>query len=148
VSAVDDRVVELRRDGLVLSTDRTRLDLDAVLAMLLSSHWGGRMTPHLLARAVKNSVCVGVYDDARQLAFSRAVTDLATYAYLTDVIVAEEARGRGIGSWMVESIVTHPDLQGLRRFALWTRDAPSLYARFGFTSDLPPSNYMELRPNT
>jgi N-acetylglutamate synthase-like GNAT family acetyltransferase len=145
---VDDRVVELQRGDLVLSTDRTRLDLDAVLSMLLTSHWGGRMTRSLLERAVANSVCVGVYDADRQIAFARAVTDLATYGYLTDVIVADEARGRGVGSWMVESIVTHPDLQGLRRVALWTRDAPGLYAKFGFTSDLPKSNYMELRPKT
>jgi N-acetylglutamate synthase-like GNAT family acetyltransferase len=143
---MNDRVVELRRGELQFSTDRTRLDLDEVLAMLLVSHWGGSMTRSLLERAVENSVCVGVYDGARQVAFSRAVTDLATYAYLTDVIVAEGMRGRGIGAWMVESIVSHPDLQGLRRFALWTRDAPDLYARFGFTKDLPASNYMELRP--
>lgn len=145
---MDDRIVELRRGELVLSTDRALLDLEAVLAMLLASHWGGRMTMPLLAKAVDNSMCVGVYDSGRQLAFARAVTDLATYAYLTDVIVGEDARGRGIGSWMVESIVTHPDLQGLRRFALWTRDAPGLYAKFGFTSDLPASHYMELRPKT
>lgn len=143
---MNDRIVELRRDELLLSTDRARLDLDAVLSMLLVSHWGAAMTRPLLARAVENSVCVGVYAGERQVAFARAVTDLATYAYLTDVIVADDMRGRGIGSWMVESIVSHPDLQGLRRIALWTRDAPELYARFGFTKDLPPSNYMELRP--
>jgi len=75
-----------------------------------------------------------------------AARDLATYAYLTDVIVAESARGEGIGSWMVEAILAHPDLQGLRRVALYTRDARALYERYGFTTDRPASVYMELRP--
>jgi ribosomal protein S18 acetylase RimI-like enzyme len=101
-----------------------------------------------LERAIENSVCVGVYDrDGVQLAFARAVSDLATYAYLTDVIVAEDARGRGLGSWMVETIVAHPDFQELRRIALLTRDAQGLYERFGFSTDMPKSVYMELRPH-
>jgi ribosomal protein S18 acetylase RimI-like enzyme len=103
------------------------------------------MTRERLERAIENSVCIGVYDGGRQLAFARAVTDLATYAYLTDVIVAESARSRGIGTWMIEAILEHPDLQGLRRIALFTRDAQGLYERFGFSTDPPRSVYMELR---
>lgn len=143
---MNDRVVEDHRGDLSLSTDRARIHLDELLAMLLASHWGGAMTRPLLERAIENSVCVGVYDANRQLGFARAVTDLATYAYLTDVIVAEDSRGRGIGSWMVEALLAHPDLQGLRRIALLTRDAPWLYAKFGFTTKMPASTYMELRP--
>jgi ribosomal protein S18 acetylase RimI-like enzyme len=143
--AVRDQLIESERDGLVLSTDRSRVDVGAVLEMLLASHWGGTMTRDQLERAIENSVCVGVYDGSRQLGFARIVTDLATYAYLTDVIVAESARGRGIGSWMVEAIVGHPDLTGLRRIALFTRDAKGLYERFGFSTDPPRSVYMELR---
>jgi GNAT superfamily N-acetyltransferase len=143
-----DRLVEERRDALVLSTDRRRIDVERILGLLLVSHWGGGMTRHVLQRAIENSVCVGVYDTAaggRQVAFARAVTDLATYAYFTDVIVAEPARGKGIGSWMVGALVGHPDLQGLRRIALWTRDARGLYEKFGFSTDMPASTYMELR---
>jgi ribosomal protein S18 acetylase RimI-like enzyme len=140
------RVVEDHRGGLSLSTDRSRIHLDELLAMLLASHWGGAMTRPLLERAIENSVCVGVYDDNRQLGFARAVTDLATYAYLTDVIVANDSRGRGIGSWMLEALLAHPDLQGLRRIALFTRDAPWLYAKHGFTTQMPSSTYMEIRP--
>lgn len=145
---MNDRLIEEQRGPLLLSTDRGRLDLDAVLAMLHDSHWGGALTVDVLRRAVPNSLCVGVYDVDRQLAFARAVTDLATYAYLTDVIVAEKARGRGIGSWMVAALLGHPDLQGLRRIALLTRDARALYEKFGFTSDPPRSTYMELRQAT
>lgn len=143
---MNDRIVEDRRGDLLLSSDRSRIAVDPLLAMLVASHWGGAMTRRMLERAIENSVCVGVYDDHRQLAFARAVTDLATYAYLTDVIVAEDARGRGIGSWMIDSLLAHPDLQGLRRIALFTRDAPWLYAKFGFTTQMPTSIYMELRP--
>ena len=147
---MNDRLVERRRGDLILSTDRARVDVDATLAMLHASHWGGNMRREQLERAIENSVCFSVIDianDNRQLAFARVVTDLTTYAYLTDVIVAEDARGRGLGSWMVETIVEHPDFQGLRRIALLTRDAQGLYERFGFSTDMPKSVYMELRPH-
>lgn len=140
-----DTLVEQRRNALLLSTDRARVDFDAVLAMLHRSHWGGSVTRDILERAVENSITVGVYSDRTQLGFARVVTDLTTYAYLTDVIVSESARGQGIGSWMVEAIIAHPDLQGLRRIALLTRDAQALYAKFGFTTDMPVSTYMERR---
>jgi len=143
---MNDRVVEEHRNGLILTTDRARVDSEAVLAMLLASHWGGAMTMPVLERAIANSVTVSVLDGAGiQVGFARVVTDLATYAYLTDVIVAETARRQGIGSWMVEAILSHPDLQGLRRVALYTRDAQALYERYGFSTDRPASVYMELR---
>jgi GNAT superfamily N-acetyltransferase len=144
---MNDHPFEDRRGDLVLTTDRTRIDRDAVLTMLLGSHWGGAMTIPVLDRAIANSVAFSVLDGAgRQLAFARVVSDLATYAYLTDVIVDEGSRGKGIGSWIVEAILAHPDLQGLRRIALYTRDARGLYERYGFSTDRPASVYMELRP--
>jgi GNAT superfamily N-acetyltransferase len=145
---MDDRLIESSRNDLTLSTDRRRIDVDAVLTMLRASHWAGTTTRHQLERAIANSLCIGVYDSsAKQLGFTRAVTDLSTYAYLTDVIVDEAARGRGIGSWMVETVLVHPDLQGLRRIALWTRSARALYERFGFLpADVPSSTYLEIRP--
>lgn len=143
---MNDRIVEQMRDGLTLSTDRARVDVDAVLAMLHASHWGGAVTRAVLVRSIANSMTVGVYHGTRQLGFARAVTDLATYAYLTDVIVDASARGRGIGSWMVQALIDHPDLQGLRRFALLTRDAQTLYEKFGFSSKPTRSTYMERLP--
>jgi GNAT superfamily N-acetyltransferase len=140
---MNDRVVEQSRNGLTLSTDRTRIDVDRVLELLHASHWAGAVTREVLVRSIDNSVCVGVYEGARQLGFARAVTDLATYAYLTDVIVDPQARGRGVGSWMVEALIEHPDLQGLRRMALVTRDAHTLYEKFGFSAKPPRSTYME-----
>jgi len=141
-----DQIVEQRRGNLLLSTERTRIDIDAVLDMLHRSHWGGAITRDVLERAISNSVCVGIYDGTRQIAFARAITDLSTYAYLSDVIVLEEARGRGLGSWMIEAILGHPDLQRLRRIALLTRDARELYERYGFTEGtISTSIYMERR---
>lgn len=129
----------------MLSTDRSLIDIEIVLAMLRASHWAGGMTREQLVRAVANSVTIGIYDSERQIAFGRAVSDLSTYAYLTDIIVAETARGRGIGRWMIETFVRHPDLQGLRRFALWTRSAAPFYEQLGFHRPAHPSTYMELR---
>jgi GNAT superfamily N-acetyltransferase len=152
IPRMNDRVVEERRGELLLSTDRARLDLDGVLALLHASHWGASVTMPNLSRAVANSVCVGIYEAdenvpaaGRQVAFARAVTDLATFAYLTDVIVDSDARGQGIGKWIVSTYLAHPDLQGLRRFALLTRDAQTLYAQFGFAPNAGPSTYMEIK---
>ena len=117
--------------------------------MLRAEHWGWHVTRPVRERSIENSVCVGVddtADDGRQVAFARVVTDLATFAYLTDVGVAPAARGKGIGTWIVEAVLAHPDLQGLRRVTLLTRDAQDLYKKFGFTTDMPTSTYMELRP--
>jgi N-acetylglutamate synthase-like GNAT family acetyltransferase len=144
-----DRIFEDTRGPLTLTTDRQRLDVDAIYDMLRAEHWGWQVTRPVLERSIENSVCVGVYDtadDDRQVAFARVVTDLATYAYLTDVVVAPAARGKGIGTWIVEAVLAHPDLQGLRRVTLLTRDAQDLYKKFGFTTDMPTSTYMELRP--
>lgn len=142
---MNDTLLEDRRGDLLLTTDRSKIEVDQLLAMLLASHWGGSMTRPLLDRAIENSVCISVLAGTRQLGFARAVTDMATYAYLTDVIVAEDARGKGIGMWMMQTIMAHPDLQGLRRIALWTRNARRLYEKFGFSTDMPASTYMELR---
>jgi len=142
-----DQIVEERRGELLLSTDRSRIDVDAVLDMLSRSHWGAAVTREILVRAIPNSVCVGVYDGARQVAFARAITDLATYAYISDVIVLEDSRGRGVGKWMIEAILGHPDLQRLRRIALLTRDARELYERYGFAEGTTSTSiYMERRP--
>jgi ribosomal protein S18 acetylase RimI-like enzyme len=142
---MNDRIIERQRDTLVLTTNRARIDQPYVLDMLHGSHWGAGVTAEILDRAITNSVCLGVYEGDRQLAFARVVTDLSTYAYLTDVIVADDARNRGIGSWMIEEILAHPDLQGLRRIALLTRDAQALYERFGFSTRMATSTYMERR---
>ncbi len=140
---MDDQPVEWQRGGYTISTRRDRLDLPAALALLQTTHWGYALTPVLLERAAAHSLCFGVYHGATLVGFGRAITDLATYGYLTDVVVAEEYRGRGIGTWLTDCMVRHPQLQGLRRLALVTRDAEALYARSGFSAGADPLIYME-----
>lgn len=103
------------------------------------------MTRELLERAVAHSVCFGLYDGDALIGFARAVSDLATYAYLTDVVIDESVRGQGLGRWLVACILAHPDFQNLRRIALVTLDAQGLYEPFGFGTDTGAHTYMELR---
>src|SRR2546430_14312189 len=142
---MQDVPIEAQRGTLRLSTDRRSSDLAAVLALLRTTYWGGSLTPEALARAIDNSICFAVFDGETLIAFGRAVTDLATYAYWTDVVVAEAYRRQGIGRWLSETMLAHPQLQGLRRVSLLTRDAASLYTQLGFTQSAGSLTYMEHR---
>lgn len=143
---MDDRAVEFRHGEFTVSTDRGRLDLAAAHDLLRTTPWAADMGRDVLARAVANSVCFGLYHGDRLVGFGRAVTDLATYAYWTDVVVDEAYRGRGLGLWLAECMLDHPGLQGFRRVALLTRDAAPLYARLGFAAGPGSLTYMERRP--
>jgi ribosomal protein S18 acetylase RimI-like enzyme len=143
--AMDDGPIEWARGGYVVSTDRRRLEVAAVLALLRDTHWGRGLTDDLLRRAVENSVCFGVYAGADTVGFGRVVTDLATYGYLTDVVIAPGHRRRGLGGWLTECMLAHPELQGFRRMALLTRDAEAMYARAGFTRGAAALVYLERR---
>jgi ribosomal protein S18 acetylase RimI-like enzyme len=126
-----------------IDDDKARLDLAFVHGFLVRSHWAKGIPLALLERAVAHSLCFGLYRDGRQVGFARVVTDHATFAYLADVFVAAEARNRGLGSWLVRSILAHPALQGLRRWLLGTRDAQRLYRRCGFAEPPPPFAFLE-----
>jgi len=141
---VNDVPYERTRGRLVASTERTRLDVDLVHRLLGGTYWAAGIPREVVARSIENSLAFGLYEGESQLGFARVVSDLATYGYLADVVVAEERRGQGLGDWLVESIVLHPQLQGLRRFALFTRVAASLYSRHGFRAPDAPSGYMEI----
>jgi GNAT superfamily N-acetyltransferase len=143
---MDDSPIEVRRGEVVISTDRARIDPDAALALLRATHWGIGMSRETLTRAIANSVCFGVYHGHELIGLGRAVTDLATYAYWTDVVITPAHRGRGLGRWLSDCMLAHPDLQGLRRVALLTRDAADLYTQIGFSEGPGPLTYMERRP--
>ena len=136
--------MELKRGPYTISTDRGRLDVDAVHAYLTRSFWAEGIPRDLVAKAIGNSLCFGLFDAAAQVGFARVVTDRATFAYLCDVYVLESHRGRGLGKWLVEAVMTHADLQGLRRFLLVTRDAHGLYAPYGFAPPANPERHMEI----
>jgi GNAT superfamily N-acetyltransferase len=140
-----DAPVEWRRGEFMVSTDRLRIDQNSALALLRTTFWAAGMDPAVLARAIANSVCFGVYDREVLVGFGRVVTDLSTYAYWTDVVIADDYRGQGLGRWLSECMLAHPDLQRLRRVALLTRDAEALYTGVGFTVGPGPLIYMEHR---
>ena len=144
MTTAEDPVVEAERGEYTISTDPARLDLAAIHAFVARSYWSPGIPLEALARAVRGSLCFGLYHKGGQAGFARVITDGATFAYLCDVYVLEEHRGKGLGNWLMEVVVSHPGLQGLRRFVLVTRDAHPLYARFGFRPLAQPERYMEI----
>ena len=137
------------RDDYVVSDDPARLDLTVVHAFISGeSYWAAGIPQATLERAIENSLCFGIYREARQVGFARVVTDRSTFAYLCDVFVDPTHRGMDLGKWLVECVVAHPDLQGLRRFCLMTRDAHDLYKRYGFKPMADTTRYLEIhRPD-
>lgn len=130
-------------DKYEISTDRARLDLDAMHAYLSRTYWSPGIPLATLAKAVEHSICAGVYRGTSQVGFARMVTDRATFAYLADVYVLDEHRGQGLAQELIEGLLAHPDLQGLRRLMLVTRDAHCLYEKFGFKALTAPERFME-----
>ena len=126
-----------------IDTDKARLDRALIHRFLARSHWAKGLPEAVLERAIEHSLAFGLYRDGRQIGFARVVTDHATFAYLADVFVVATQRGQGLGRWLVESILAHPGLQGLRRWLLGTRDAHGLYRRCGFTEPAPPFAFLE-----
>jgi GNAT superfamily N-acetyltransferase len=136
---------ERTQDGYLVSDDPGRLDLDVVHGYLTRSYWAEGVPREVVARSIAHSLCFGLYPPAgTQVGFARAITDRATYAYLADVFVREELQGRGLGRFLMACVMEHPDLAGLRRWSLVTRDAHELYRPLGFTSLAAPERYMEI----
>jgi Sortase and related acyltransferases len=127
-----------------ISANPKRLDLDAIHGFLSRSFWAKGIPKKLVAKSIRNSLCFGVFHQREQVGFARVVTDRATYAYLCDVYILESHRGKGLSKRLVEAVMAHPDLQGLRRFQLVTRDAHGLYKRFGFRAPQHPDRHMEI----
>jgi len=138
-----------QRGEFIVSADPARLDLDVIHRYLSEeSFWAAGIPRDVLERAIAGSLCFGAYDGGKQVGFARVVTDSATFAYLCDVFVLEPYRGRGLAKWLMECVIAHPSLQGLRRFVLVTKDAHGLYQKFGFMPLADPSGYMHIHnPN-
>ena len=127
-----------------ISTDSSRLDLGLIHAFLSEeSHWARGIPRERVECALAHSLCFGAYESDRQIGFARVVTDRATFAWLADVFVVAPRRGRGISGLLMNAVIAHPDLQGLRRAVLVTSSAPALYARHGFTPLGKPDLWME-----
>lgn len=136
------------RDGYRISSESTAMDVDAIHAYLTRSYWAEGIPRALVERSIRGSLCFGLFSEREQIGFARVITDRATFAYLCDVYVLEAHRGRGLSKWLMEVVLAHPDLQGLRRFLLATRDAHDLYRRYGFAPTARPERFMEMvRPD-
>lgn len=136
--------LEEHRANFTISTDPVKLDIAAIHDFLTHSYWAEGIPLEIVKRGIRHSLCFGLYDSKRQIGFARVISDYTTYAYLCDVYVLEEYRGKGLGTWLMECVIRHRDLQGLRRFTLLTRDAHDLYRKFGFAPMKDPSRYMEI----
>jgi GNAT superfamily N-acetyltransferase len=142
---MDLHPVELTWNGYSISTDPTRLDLRLVHAYLANeSYWAAGIPLQIFLKSIENSLCFGVYHQDQQVGFARVISDYATFAYLGDVFILEGHRHQGCGKWLMECIVGHPQLQGLRRWMLATQDAHGLYAQFGFKPLENPDSLMEI----
>ncbi|OUS23235.1 GNAT family N-acetyltransferase [Thalassotalea sp. 42_200_T64] len=131
--------------GYTISNNKHDFDFDLIYAFLATSYWAKGMPKAVLSKAIENSFCFAVFNNnGEQVGFARLITDKATFAYLADVFIVESHRGLGLSKWLVETIVGHQDLQGLRRMVLATRDAHSLYAQYGFKPVENPEILMQI----
>jgi GNAT superfamily N-acetyltransferase len=136
-------VHERRQGQYLISTDKSRLDLTLIHSFLTTSYWAAGIPLEVVRRSIEHSLSFGLYKEDRQIGYARIITDYATFAYLGDVFILEPYRGQGLSKWLMEVVVSHPDLQGFRRWILLTRDAHGLYNKVGFTGVATPERYME-----
>ena len=138
----------MKRPPYEITTDPARFDVDTVWRWLSGSYWAAGVPREVVERSIRNALCFAIFEGARQVGFARVITDRATFAYVADVFVDEGARGRGLATWLMQEIVAHPELQGLRRWMLGTHDAHGLYAKVGFRAMAHPERFMEIHdPN-
>jgi len=135
--------MDWKKDGYSISTDKSKIDIDIVQGYLSQSYWAEGIPKETVKRSIEHSLCFGVYKQEKQIGFARVISDCATFAYLADVFILEKERGKGLSKWLMEIIMDHPQLQGLRRFTLATRDAHGLYEKFGFTVFDKPERWMQ-----
>jgi GNAT superfamily N-acetyltransferase len=135
--------MEWTRGEFAISTDVSRLDLPMIHGFLRGSYWAADIPLAVVQRAIEGSLSFGVYRGSTQIGFGRVITDRATFAYIADVFIDEAYRGQGLGQWLMAAISEHPDLQGLRRWMLVTRDAHELYRKVGFRDLRNPASVME-----
>jgi GNAT superfamily N-acetyltransferase len=130
--------------NIVVTTDRSRLDLDVIHGFLTTSYWARGIPRETVARSMEHSLCFGAFDEGRQVGFARVISDRTTFAYICDVFALESHRGGGVGKRLMAAIMAHPELQELRRWTLFTRDAHGLYRQFGFGAAPHPERLMEV----
>ncbi|HEV8270109.1 MAG TPA: GNAT family N-acetyltransferase [Chitinophagaceae bacterium] len=132
------------KDGFIITTEKEKLDIDLIHSFLNRTYWAEGISKETIKRSIEGSLCFGVFENDKQVGFARMITDKATFAYLADVFIIEEYRGRRLSKWLMEVIMSHSDLQGLRRMILATKDAHGLYKQFGFTPLINVDRWMHI----
>ena len=135
--------LEVQWQGVTISTDPARLDVDVIVDMLARAYWAVGRPRERSERALRTSLVFGIYDGDRQIGLARVVSDYSIFAYLCDVFIHEDYRTHGLGKWLIQTILAHPDLAGMRRWVLVTNDAHGLYKQFGFTAIEDPEHWMQ-----
>lgn len=133
------------KENYLISTDKSKLDIAFIHHFLSHSYWAEDIPLSIVEQSIANSLCFGVYNNNKQIGFARVITDYTTFAYLADVFIIETERGKGLSKWLMECILKHPHLQGLRSISLMTRDAQGLYEQFGFKNLEEPKRFMAKR---
>ena len=139
--------MEFVREGFIISTEREKLDIDLIHSFLNRTYWAEGIYKETIRKSIDGSLCFGVFENNKQIGFARMITDKATFAYLADVFIIEDYRGRGLSKWLMEIIMSHPELQGLRRMVLVTKDAHGLYKQFGFVPLINVDRWMQKLDN-
>ena len=135
---------EYGQKWIAVTTDKARLDIGAIHDFLKSAYWCENVPYDVVRKSIEHSLCFGMFDGRRQIGFARVITDYATFAYLGDVYILDEYRGQGLAKMLMRCVMEHPELQGLLRFGLATRDAHGLYDKFGFRPLAAPDYFMEV----
>lgn len=138
------QILETHRDHFTISTDPSRLDIDTICDFLTRAYWANTRPRERTERAIRNSLVFGVYDGEKQIGLARVISDYSIFAYLCDVFIHEDYRAHGLGKWLIQTILEHPDLKDMRRWVLVTNDAHGLYKQFGFTTIEDPDHWMQL----
>ncbi|HEY9525437.1 MAG TPA: GNAT family N-acetyltransferase [Anaerolineales bacterium] len=138
------QILETQRDNFTISTDPARLDIDTICDFLKRAYWANTRPRERTERAIQNSLVFGIYDEDKQIGVARVVSDYSIFAYLCDVFIHEDYRTHGLGKWLMQTILEHPDLREMRRWVLVTNDAHGLYKQFGFSSIEDPEHWMQM----
>lgn len=136
--------MEFKKDNFIISDDQAKLNIDTICDFLSRAYWADKRARTVIEKSIQYSLNFGVYEGNKQIGFARVVTDRAVFAYLCDVFIHEDYRGHALGKWLMECILSHPELQGLKRWCLLTKDAHGLYKQFGFIELENPSRWMEM----
>jgi N-acetylglutamate synthase-like GNAT family acetyltransferase len=141
------QVMEYQKNDFCITTDFRKIDINAVCSLLTQSYWANSRRKETIIKSLENSLCFSLFYKDRQIGLARVITDYATFAYLSDVIIDEEYRHKGLGTWFLGCVFKYPDLQNLRRWCLATKDAHEFYKKFGFNRLSSPERFMEIFNN-